>query len=242
MSVQFNFGKGALLAAAASISLFAAPQMAAAQPGGPDYDQGGYNNQSGDQGGTYYDPCARSQANRSVIGGLLGAAAGATLGNSVTHGGAKLGGAIIGGVAGAAAGASIGHATAACQPGQPGPYYAGDPQQGPDYGPRQGPDYGPPPGPDYGPQQGPDYGPQQGPDYGPPPPPPPPGAYIPNDDNRYAGPGGDPGYREPSRERCQMVESRVFFPDGTTDSRSVQACRDRDGRWRVADDGPPGRD
>ncbi len=230
MSVQFNFGKGTLLAAATSISLFAAPHLAAAQPGGPDYDQGGYNGQGGynNQGGPYYDPCARSQADRSVVGGVLGAAAGATLGNSVTHGGAKLGGAIIGGVAGAAAGASIGHATAACQPGQPGPYYAGDSQQGPDYGP--------PPPPSPGAYQ------QQGPDYGPPPPPPPPGAYVPSEDDRYAGPGGDPGYRGPPRDRCRMVEDRVVFPDGTSDSRSIQACRDSDGRWRVVDDGPPGRD
>jgi len=158
MSVQFDFAKGALLAAAASVSLFAAPQLAAAQPGGPDYDQGG-------QGGY----------------------------------------------------------------GAQGPYnnQGGYPQQGPDYGPQ-------PPQPPGA------Y--QQGSDYGSPPPPPPPGAYTPGDDSRYAGPDGDPGYHEPQHHRCQMVEDRVLFPDGTSDSRSVRACRDHDGHWRVADDGPQGRD
>ena len=197
MPPRFDFAKGALLAAAASVYLLGAPQMAAAQPGPQDYDNGssGYNGQDG----TYYDPCARSQADRSVVGGLLGAVAGATLGNSVTHGGAKLGGAIIGGVAGAAAGASIGHATAACQPGQPAAY-AGQPDGG---------------------------------DYGPPPPPPPPGAYIPNEDDRYAGPNGQPYYSGPPPQPCQMVEDRVFYPDGTTDSSPVQACRGPNGRWHV---------
>ena len=198
MSARFGFTRGALLAAAASLSVLAAPRMAAAQSS---YDNGpgAYDN----QGGTYYDPCARSQANRSVVGGVLGALAGATLGNSVTHGGAKVGGAIIGGVAGAAAGASIGHATAACQPGQT---YYGDSAG-----------------------------------YAPPPPPPPPDAYVRNDEDRYAAPP-PPDYREPPRERCQMVEDRIIFPDGTTDSSSVQACQDYDGRWHVADSRAPGRD
>jgi hypothetical protein len=30
-----------------------------------------------------------------------------------------------------------------------------------------------------------------------------------------------------------MVEDRVYFPDGTTDSSSVRACRDDRGRWHV---------
>jgi hypothetical protein len=99
----------------------------------------------------------------------------------------------------------------------------------------------------------------------PPPPPPPPGAYVPNDRGpngggpndggpNYAGPGyggpdnagqgyagrdvgpnSEPGFRDPSRGRCQMVEDRVFYPDGTTESSSVQACRDRRGHWHVMD-------
>ena len=76
MNYPIHFAKGALLAATATTwPRLAAPQLAAAQSGDPGYDQGGYSN----QGGTYYDPCARAQANRSVVGGLLGAVAGATL-------------------------------------------------------------------------------------------------------------------------------------------------------------------
>ena len=206
MRARFDFAKGALLAGAACISL-ATPQFAAAQPG-PDYDSGHYDNsgQYDSQNGTYYDPCKRSQVDRSVVGGVLGAVAGATLGNSVTHGGAKLGGALIGGAAGAAVGAGIGHASAACDSGQPVPYADQRADAGFD---------GPPP----------------------PPPPPPPGAYIPPDNDRYAGAEdrGEYAPPPPPRERCQMVEDRVFFPDGTTESSSVQACRDGGGHWRVAD-------
>ena len=201
MKFPFPIPRSMLLAAAAGATLLATPMLAAAQSYGPDYGPGpdpNYNN----QGGTYYDPCKRSQADRSVVGGLLGAVAGATLGNSVTHGGAKLGRALIGGVAGAAAGASIGHATAACDPDQPAQYAGRQDDQ----------------------------------DYGPPPPPPPPGAYVPNEDDRYAGPPPErPDYRDAPRERCQMVEDRVFYPDGTTESTSIQACRDPSGRWHVAD-------
>ena len=236
MTPRFGFAKGALFAAATSICLLTAPQLAAAQPGpgdGPPDD--GYN-----QGGSYYDPCARAQTDRSVVGGLLGAAAGATIGNSVTHGGAKVGGAIIGGVAGAAVGAGIGHASAACDSGQPVPY-AGDQYAGGQYqdqgGQYQGGQYqgGQYQGGQYqgGQYQGP---PQGGSDYGPPPPPPPPpGAYVPNDNDRYAGPGDQSDYRAPPRGRCQTVEERVFYPDGTTESSSVQACRDRSGHWHVTD-------
>jgi hypothetical protein len=206
MRPRFDFARGALLAGAACVSL-AMPQFAAAQPG-PDYDSGHYDNPDNGQGGTYYDPCRRSQVDRSVVGGVLGAVAGATLGNSVTHGGAKLGGALIGGAAGAAVGAGIGHASAACDNGQSVPY-AGQPADA-------GYD-GPPP----------------------PPPPPPPGAYIPPDDGRYAERDDRQDYAPPPPprdDRCQMVEDRAFFPDGSTESSTVKACRDERGRWHVADD------
>lgn len=42
-------------------------------------------------------------------------------------------------------------------------------------------------------------------------------------------------YHAPSSERCRMVEDRVFLPDGTTESSTVEACRDPRGRWHVAD-------
>ena len=65
----------------------------------------------------------------------------------------------------------------------------------------------------------------------PPPPPPPPPGY---DDRGYGNPGYDdpgPGYRR----GCAMVESRVYFPDGTIERDQVRACRDYDGHWRVTE-------
>jgi hypothetical protein len=218
MSLGFSCARAALFAAAACIGLTSAPQIASAQSVGPDDDARGYQGQDG----AYYDPCRREQVDRSVVGGVLGAVAGATLGNSVTHGGAKLGGAIIGGTVGAAAGAGIGHASAACGSDQSVPYAGG-----------------PPPAPAYG-----------DPAYAPPPAPPPPNAYIPPDDDGYAQrddrseyapppPSRDDrsAYAPPQRDdQCRMVEDRVFFPDGTTESSTVRACRDDRGRWRVVDD------
>jgi hypothetical protein len=201
-----GFARVAMFVATACIGFAGAPQIAAAQSQGPDYDNGAYQGQS--QDGTYYDPCKRSQVNRSLIGGVLGAVAGATLGNSVTHGGAKVGGALIGGAVGAAGGAAIGHASAACDSGQPVPYAGGG-------------------APGYSDSQ-----------YAPPPPPPPPGAYIPPDEGRYAEREDRPDYGPPPPprdDRCQMVEDRVFFPDGTSDSSTVRACRDDRGRWHVED-------
>ena len=79
----------------------------------------------------------------------------------------------------------------------------------------------------------------------PPPPPPPPGNYMQpppppanygqNDDGRRPEMNNDLGYHQPPRGRCQMVEDRVIYPDGTTESSSVQACRDRAGHWHVMD-------
>ena len=52
MTPRFHLARGALFAAAAALSLLAAPQIAAAQPG---------NAASGiaAQAGNYYDPCAQ---------------------------------------------------------------------------------------------------------------------------------------------------------------------------------------
>jgi hypothetical protein len=67
-------------------------------------------------------------------------------------------------------------------------------------------------------------------DPAPPPPPPPPGY-----GDRYGQPG-DPAYDDRGYDhRCAMVESRVFFPDGSIERDRVQACRDPNGRWYVAE-------
>jgi hypothetical protein len=64
---------------------------------------------------------------------------------------------------------------------------------------------------------------------GPPPPPPPP-AY----DDRYGQRYDDRAYDDRDDHRCAMVESRVYFPDGSIDRGQVRACRDH-GEWRVVD-------
>lgn len=58
--------------------------------------------------------CNKQKQTNQVIGGLLGTAGGALLGNSLAHGGGKTGGTIIGGVAGAAAGVGVGTLTKNC--------------------------------------------------------------------------------------------------------------------------------
>ncbi len=61
--------------------------------------------------------------------------------------------------------------------------------------------------------------------YGGPPPPPPPPAQT-----YYAPPPPPPG--PPPRE-CGRANERVFYPDGSTESYAVRACRDDYGRWVV---------
>jgi hypothetical protein len=141
---------------------------------------------------------------------------------------------------------------ASAQPGGPGdqgqavPYAGGGQPSDSEYGPPPPPPPPPPPGaympndrgpndggpndsgsnyaaPSYG---GPNYG---GPSYGGQ------GAAAQGYAGRDAGPNSEPGFRDPSRGRCQMVEDRVFYPDGTTESSSVQACRDRRGHWHLMD-------
>lgn len=66
-----------------------------------------------------YDPaCAQKKQNRMLVGGAIGAVAGAVLGNNVAARNAQSEGSILGGAIGAASGAAIGRATAKCDAGQ----------------------------------------------------------------------------------------------------------------------------
>jgi hypothetical protein len=62
------------------------------------------------------EACNSQKRTDQVLGGVLGAAGGALLGNSVAHGGGKTGGTIIGGVGGAAAGVGIASVAKHCPP------------------------------------------------------------------------------------------------------------------------------
>src|SRR5262245_54850728 len=106
--------KSAALATVAALAVTSlAPSIAAAQPRyAPDYGT------AYDQGGQYYyDGCQRDTNNRAITGGVIGAGAGALIGNSLVNKRRDNGGgALIGGLLGAFAGAAIGESTAACQP------------------------------------------------------------------------------------------------------------------------------
>ena len=203
----------AAVAGVMALSAVAAPQVATAQPYG-------YSGQG--RGDTYYDPCRRDQGNRSVVGGLLGAGIGATVGSQMAARGHRTDGSLLGGALGAVAGAVVGNKTAACQPGQ----YASAPYAGqPAYGSRY--------------------------DSAPPPPPPPPQAYYErpsggayygsryDDDDRYAYGHGGERFRIAERsvgpDGCTLAESPIYLPDGRTQKRFVRVCQDSSGRYQVVD-------
>jgi hypothetical protein len=59
-------------------------------------------------------PCERSRDNRTGVGGVIGALAGAAIGSNVAGRGVRTEGAILGAVVGGVAGGAIGRSTAAC--------------------------------------------------------------------------------------------------------------------------------
>jgi len=74
----------------------------------------------------------------------------------------------------------------------------------------------------------------------PPAPPPPPTSapaisYAPTSDSRYVPPSDPVSYRDAPHPQCRMIEDRAYYPDGTTESRTVQACRGLSGRWHIID-------
>lgn len=202
--------RAALTAGAGAMALAAlAPGAALAQyrttPSyGQAYDQ---------QGQYYYDGCARSEANRAVVGGLIGAVAGAAIGNNTGSPRRNDENALIGGLLGAAAGASIGKGTAACTPES---RVYNSYSYGPSY--------------DYGYNAPYNYGYGYGYDYTPPPPPPP--TRAPQYGYGY-GSGYDYGYGNRYGPNCQLIEDTVRLPDGRTQRRLVQACRDSSGRYQI---------
>jgi hypothetical protein len=200
MTKSSIFAKGALSAAVALVALGAAASASAQSYSGP-----GYN------------PCQRDASNRSVTGGLLGAAGGAVIGSQFAASGHRRDGSLLGGVIGALAGASIGHSTAACDSAPPPPRYNNAPP--------------PPPPPAYD---------------NPPPPPayddayyaPPPPAYV---ERREIWAYGRHGARfrviedRMGPDGCTLAESPVYMPDGGVDRRYVRVCPDYRGRYRVVD-------
>jgi hypothetical protein len=221
---KFAFGAAGL---AAMLTAFA-PVAASAQPA---YDQRApYGQQAYDrQRLYYYNGCERSQNGRSIGGGALGAIGGAVLGGNVASRKVRDEGAILGGVVGAIVGSQIGKSTAACNPRQGGPaptnssygYGYTAPQQDPyAYPPQYGYGYGAQPY-DYGYERTPAPRPhRRGYAYG-----------YGNDTARDYDYGYDTRSSDP--QDCRMVESRVRLPDGRTQTRMVQACRDSHGEYQL---------
>ncbi len=203
-----QFFKSAILstAAAAMAAVSLAPGMALAQsqynpPYGTSYDQSGQY---------YYDGCSRDKTNRAVTGGVIGAGAGAIIGNSLVNKRRDSGqGALFGGLLGAMVGASVGSSTAACTP-EPKPVQVQAPPP-------------PPPSRAYS--------------YAPPPPPAP--AYDPRyDDQRYDY-RDDVDYRSAppraAKPQCTYVEDAVKMPNGAISKRMVHVCQDRNGDYQIVD-------
>ena len=202
MSKLSAITRGAVAAAASIAALVAAaaPQVAAAQPYG--YDSG-YR-----YGGAYYDPCRRDQSNRAVVGGLAGAAIGATVGSQMAARGHRTDGSVLGGVLGAGLGAVVGNRTAACAPGSQ--YYGAAPP--------------PPPAPRayYEREEAPAY-------YG---------SRHDDDDRWAYGRGGERFRIAESQvgpDGCALAESPIYMPDGRVQKRFVRVCRDGSGRFQVVD-------
>jgi len=214
MSKLSTIARRAVVAAAglATLAAMAAPQVAAAQPYG-------YGSAPG-YGNAYYDPCRRDQGNRSVVGGLLGAGLGATVGSQMAARGHRTDGSVLGGVLGAGLGAVVGHQTAGCTAGQTYNGYAPPP-----------PPPAPPPAAYYDRGPGPAYY-----DRGPAP------AYYgsrTDDDDRWAyGRGGERfriAERDVGPDGCALAESPISMPDGRVQKRFVRVCRDASGRFQVVD-------
>lgn len=207
MSKPSTIARGMLAAAAGAVALSAVvtPQVAAAQSYG--YRGSGYND-------AYYDPCRRDQGNRSVIGGLLGAGIGATVGSQMAARGHRTDGSVLGGVLGAGLGAVVGNKTAACTSGQ---YSYG-------YG-----DAPPPPPPPPRPRAYYEAA---------PPPPPAPADYDYDDDHWAYGQRGERfriAERQVGPDGCTLAESPIYLPDGRVQKRFVRVCQDSRGRYQVVD-------
>ncbi len=214
MSKPSTFARMALAAAAGVMALSAG--AASAQP---------YNSGSG---GAYYDPCRRDTNSRGIVGALLGAGIGATMGSQLAARGHRTDGSVLGGALGALGGAAVGSNSAGCRSGyvqQPynAPRSSYDNDRDAPYAETR--PYAPLPG--VGEYDRDDYADRiQRQRY-----------------NRE----GDWAYgrrgerfrvveeRRISADGCTVAESPVYMPDGRTQMRYVRVCQDSRGRFQVVD-------
>ena len=203
MSKPSAFARVAL-AAAAGVMALSTGVAAQAQP----YGSSGYS-------APYYDGCRRDANNRGIVGALLGAGIGATVGSQIAARGHRTDGSVLGGALGALGGAAVGSNTAACTPGYaPAPYRSAPPPVAYNNG--------------YAPEYGRD-------DYS---------ARIERNrydrDDDYAYGRGGERFRVVEERRvgadgCTLAESPIHMPDGRTQKRFVRVCMDDSGRYQVVD-------
>jgi hypothetical protein len=201
---ETNMGARALLATTAAAGmLLTAPAPAFAQS---NYSYNGPNAVSGD---AY---CQTQRQNRMMIGGAIGAIAGAVLGNNLAARGRQSEGSVLGGVAGAATGAVIGRNSGPCSPAQ----------QRNTTGRPYGYNQGSPPPPYQGPRE-PDY---RGRGYN-------------NGDYPLEGGPRQPAYDRGYERGDDRYERGYERSNGVCDYKNVQGqsiymCRGGDGVWRPA--------
>jgi len=208
MTKPSTFARVALAAAAGVMALSAG--AASAQP----YGGSGYGN-------SYYDPCRRDSNNRGIVGALLGAGIGATVGSQLAARGHRTDGSVLGGALGAFGGAAVGSNSAACRSGYVQQPYRDAPPPPPsayNYG------YAPPPGVrEYGRD---DYAEQIERNR------------YDRDDYAYGRRGERFRVVEESQvgdDGCTLAESPIHMPDGRTQMRFVRVCMDSTGRYQVVD-------
>jgi hypothetical protein len=201
-----TFAKVALAAVTGVMALSAG--AASAQP----YGGGAY-------GDSYYDPCRRDSNNRGIVGALLGAGIGATVGSQLAARGHRTDGSVLGGALGAFGGAAVGSNSAACRPGYvQRPYRDGPPPPPPV---AYNETYAPPPYARDGYAAGYErnrYDRDDAYAYGRR------GERFRVVEERRAGPDG-----------CTLAESPIHMPDGRTQMRFVRVCLDSSGRYQVVD-------
>lgn len=191
--------------AVALASTLALSSVAQAQP------SGSYTSAARD--GYGYDPCRREANGRGTAGTLIGGGIGAVIGSNAAARNARTEGALLGGLLGAIAGGVMGHKTAACNSSSTyhSPIGTGASRTDDRYD-RRDDDYA----------RNDDW--RRAPD----------ARDDRDDDDRSAAPAGR--FEDPRRnDDCQLAESPVHMPDGSTQTRFVRVCRDASGRYAVVD-------
>ena len=159
-----------------------------------------------------YDPCRREANGRGTAGTLIGGGIGAVIGSNAAARNARTEGAILGGLLGAIAGGVMGNKSAACN---------GSTYRSSTTAPSGGYDarYD---RPDDDARTD-DW--RRAPD-----------VRDDHDDADVRDRPSDGRFEDRSRDdSCQLAESPVHMPDGTTQTRFVPVCRDASGRYAVVD-------